>query len=494
LLVLAYFKQWRIVNILAYVLTVIFFGSWVVNHLLYETALPYRNALLFATGFYLLFFGSNVAYNLRTRGTFRALDISLLLSNTALFYAVGMHCFHHLGNGQFQGLFTVSMAILQFAIVLPLYRRKAVDKNLLYLMIGLVLTFLSLAVPVQLKGHVITLFWSVEAVLLLWMFQRTKIPVLRLGTVVVTILTMISLVMDWNQIYGLLRHASAPTELFPLVNRGFVTGMVTAVTLWLTRFLLQRTPIGIDFLDIRASDYRTIIGLLFAGTLFFTGLLELRYQLLQFVADVPTRNVVMISYLLAFLLGAMGYESRHANPALRSVLTVFGGILLVLFPLINWEMVLVRNHFILDQGATLAGFLYHYVVLALIVTIGWVTLQRMPAILDPKSNPRKPGLWVAVLAALYLLSAELDHLVVWGLAGADNLSYVLRQNHKIGFPILWGISSFALMVYGMRHHWRSLRIISLTLFLVTLIKLFAVDLKGISEAGKIASFVSLGLL
>jgi len=41
---------------------------------------------------------------------------------------------------------------------------------------------------------------------------------------------------------------------------------------------------------------------------------------------------------------------------------------------------------------------------------------------------------------------------------------------------------------------KHLRIISLSLFLITLLKLFLVDIKGISEGGKIAAFISLGLL
>jgi uncharacterized membrane protein len=34
----------------------------------------------------------------------------------------------------------------------------------------------------------------------------------------------------------------------------------------------------------------------------------------------------------------------------------------------------------------------------------------------------------------------------------------------------------------------------MVLFLVTLLKLFIVDIKGISEGGKIAAFISLGIL
>jgi uncharacterized membrane protein len=65
---------------------------------------------------------------------------------------------------------------------------------------------------------------------------------------------------------------------------------------------------------------------------------------------------------------------------------------------------------------------------------------------------------------------------------------------KTGLPVLWGITSFILMWLGMRNKARVLRIISLTLFSITLIKLFAFDIENIPAAGKIAAFFCLGVL
>jgi uncharacterized membrane protein len=61
-------------------------------------------------------------------------------------------------------------------------------------------------------------------------------------------------------------------------------------------------------------------------------------------------------------------------------------------------------------------------------------------------------------------------------------------------PILWGICSFAFMWLGMRHKYRTLRIISLSLFSLTLFKLFVFDIRNIPAGGKIAAFFCLGVL
>ena len=50
------------------------------------------------------------------------------------------------------------------------------------------------------------------------------------------------------------------------------------------------------------------------------------------------------------------------------------------------------------------------------------------------------------------------------------------------------------MLVGMKYKYRTLRIVSLSIFSVILIKLFLFDIKGASEAGKIVAFILLGVL
>ena len=78
---------------------------------------------------------------------------------------------------------------------------------------------------------------------------------------------------------------------------------------------------------------------------------------------------------------------------------------------------------------------------------------------------------------------------------ADNpLENIQRVYIKTGLPILWGLCSFAFMWLGMHFKFRTLRIISLTLFTITLLKLFIFDITNIPAGGKIAAFFCLGVL
>ena len=89
---------------------------------------------------------------------------------------------------------------------------------------------------------------------------------------------------------------------------------------------------------------------------------------------------------------------------------------------------------------------------------------------------------------LFLLSNSIFY-------SADNpLPEIERVYIKTGLPILWGICSFIFMWIGMHYKYRTLRIVSLTLFTITLIKLFLFDITNIPAGGKIAAFFCLGVL
>jgi uncharacterized membrane protein len=76
----------------------------------------------------------------------------------------------------------------------------------------------------------------------------------------------------------------------------------------------------------------------------------------------------------------------------------------------------------------------------------------------------------------------------------NSLETIQKVFIKTGLPILWGLCSFGFMWLGMKYKFKPLRIISLVLFLVTLLKLFIFDLRGIPVGGKIAAFFCLGVL
>jgi len=192
LLIIAYYKAWRILNVSSFALSVIVFAT-----ILYTLTTPnYFIGLRYATIFYLLFFTINLINNIRENKSFLAIDFSILLINTALYFAAGLYLLTQMGQPEYSGLFSAALALINLVLSYILFRKKTVDPNILYLLIGITLTFISLTAPIQLHGNKITLFWASEMVLLYWLYQKSSIQLMKLTSLLIWMALIISLFMD----------------------------------------------------------------------------------------------------------------------------------------------------------------------------------------------------------------------------------------------------------------------------------------------------------
>ena len=488
MLTLAYFKRWNLVNIIAYVFTVLLFGSWLGAKYDFETPGMTVGAFAFASLFYIVFFAMNLVNNIKSRTTFNALEISLILSNTFLYYAAGMFILANPANQIYQGLFTASLGVFNFVFTYMLYRKNQVDKKLMFVLIGLVLTFISLAAPVQLEGNYITLFWAAEAVLLLWLSQKSGIELMKLSSIIVMVLMVLSLIIDWGQIYG----GNDSAFLTIVLNKGYITGLFSLISIGLTIYFLRRE--GEKFVRYIAP-YTIALGIAGVVVLYVMNLLELSHQLIQYDFVTEARNIIVGCYNILFLLAIL-YVGRNRTELNQKMFLAFVGLtgLLSFLFYYHFEIIKARNLYLLESGSG-TGFMFHYLLILLLMGVAYMSLKKMQALTEFNLETRFVYSWFYVFFFVFMASAELDHAVLLiAQANSETFQHVLTQNHKIGYPILWGLTSFILIFVGLKSKKKQLRIISLTLFLITLLKLFIIDIKGISEGGKIAAFISLGVL
>lgn len=490
MMVLSFYKKWPIINIISYVFTVILYGSWMSKQYDYEKPGMLAGALVFATGFYFVFFAMNLLNNLKERRPFAALDFGLLLSNTFFYYAAGMYALNNPVGIDFRGLFTVLLGAFNFGFAYALYKNERVDRNLVFLLIGLVLTFTSLAAPIQLKGNYITLFWAAEAVLLLWLSQKSGIKLMKLASYGVMALMIISLLIDLQQTYdpnAFLTAVREEHELPIIFNKGYLTSLFSVASLVMTLLLLKKHG---------AKEYRIIVTIAAVLLVYIMNLLELRHHIIaRYPDDFQMQILTIGAYNMLFLLALLLVESRLTIPdGARDAFAFIGVLAVLVYVGIYFQpLVTTRYEMIMENGPATA-FGIHYILVALIIPICSLSIMRIKKFKEFNQRTGNAYSWFYVAFFVFLASTELDNLVLLAVGNDTNMGHVMVQNHKIGYPILWGVTSFLLIAIGLKWKLRHLRIISLTLFLITLLKLFLVDIRGISEGGKIAAFISLGIL
>lgn len=504
MLVLAYFKKWNLVHLVAYGFTVLLYGAWL-SDVVMDNKLPVVGAFTFAALFYVVFMAMNLINNLKERNRFSAPEITLLLSSTAFFFAAGMVILANSGNESYQGLFTVSLAVVNFALAAMLYRREAVDRTLIYLLIGLVITFVSLAVPVQLEGNFITMFWALEAVLLLWLAQKSGLSMIATASVLVLVLMLVSLSMDWSNLYGAVSNPVLPI----ILNKAFITSLVAGAGLLGTGWLLNRQTEPFRFWvgQLAVQPYQRVVRFVTLLVLYLGGLFELDYQSTIHLGFGPNSTILLGCYNLLFAVGMLFFMPRFGTQTTRWFLVGLGliGILAYLSTYSPATMRLLEDHFLNNQSSLL-GFPFHYLSVGFALLILWLIDQNKALLFPFPPLLLRFWPWFIGYVIVYVSTSELfAHVIYFSFSGtetgsvatqaeADRFDDLLIQINKVGLPILWGVCAFAFMWVGLNRKNRQLRIVSLSLFALTIAKLFLYDIQGISEGGKIAAFISLGVL
>ncbi|MEP7265487.1 MAG: DUF2339 domain-containing protein, partial [Bacteroidota bacterium] len=492
MLVLAFKKQWTAVTLTCYVFTVLIYGGWIIDKCLSFDQTFHLTTLLFGTLFYLIFFMMSIIYNVKNNVKFRTVEIALLLSNTFLFYSAGMVLLYYAKCASYQGLFTTALGLLNFLFAYFLYKRNNIDKNLVFLLIGLVLTFISLAAPVQLEGNYITMFWAVEAVLLLWFSQKSGIELIRNTSLVVFALMGISLVMDWINLYG---DFSKEIPFAILLNKPFITGVISLAAVILYRKLLDKETMS-HFMWNQVDVKILKIGSALAAVvlLYLVFLLEINYQMIKRVNYDEAKNVVTGMYNFFFLAMTWFFTRKMNNVKIAMALRYTVLLLMLIYAsCYNESIIVLRNDFLLGLSPLTVYFPMHFIIFILAGVALFIYNRTSKEIAN--SGLISASKWIMVVMSVYLLSAELDHIVTWiSFRPGYNIYDIVHQVHKAGYSVLWGCISFLLIRMGMKGKDRDIRIIALTLFTVTILKLFIFDIRGISEGGKILAFISLGIL
>lgn len=487
--VLSAFKKWPFLYILSYLLTILIFGAWVYDDL--RSPQPHaQSGLLFASLFFITFFGTQIIHNIRKQQRFRALDFGILLSNSGLYFGVGLVLLQQIDHGAFKGYFTLALAIFHFIFAYRFYRTKQIDTNLVYLLIGLVLTFISLVAPIQLDGNSITLFWACEMVLLYWLASRSGISLIRHTSVILLVAGLISLLMDWNKAY----YQVAVNRLPLILNKAFLTTLVMGVALFLKDRIYKQDGRPALLGGYLSSGWYTAILQFFIFFVLFTGgWIELRYQVFHTTRTLAFTNLCSGIYLLLWTLGFVIYALRNPNKQ-RSLFFAWMALFILLgYAYLNMAIAQVRD---LALSVTHTNyFQWHYlvVVLALMNLAGLVfLLQKMQEAFKPLYRYFTALLLLVLVSVLSLESIQL--WVYYGYEPGFSISSYREKAIQIAWPILWSLISLGYMLSGMWTKRTWLRLMSLALFCITILKLFVLDIRNVSQGGKIAAFIILGLI
>lgn len=226
---LSIYKKWGELPMISFVFTWLIMGIFLLFSYTSSSTVISGHLFLFTTLFYFIFllpvFSILRGEDMRTMS--RGL-VFVIITNNFIYLLSGALFLRNMGwSFKASGLLSLFIALVNLGLVLWLWKSRKDYKFLVYTTLGLVLTFVSITVPIQLDGNYITLVWASEMVLLLWLYIKSRIRVYEYAAKILVGLTFISYLMD---IYNVVMHEHhAVSTIF--LNSSFATSLFVGLAM-----------------------------------------------------------------------------------------------------------------------------------------------------------------------------------------------------------------------------------------------------------------------
>lgn len=513
ILAVAVKKYWKALYYVAFSMTWLIFGFWFFDK--YQMETHFSLAFSFLTIFFVIFYAVALSYKLIQKEVFSASDVIMLLINSFIFYGIGYVMLNKYPQGiELLGLFTLGNAIIHFGISAVIYQQKLADKNLFFMIMGLVLAFITIAIPVQLEGHWVVLLWSVEAALLFWIGREKEVPFYEKLSYIMMVLATYCLSYDWLNHYHIESYQMVEHKIKPIFNPQFLSSLVFIIAFSAINYLNNKK----EYLGSGQKTVEPIIKFMIPAALLGGIYFAFHFEILNYFNQNYQASMLEIK-------GAEDSIMNYWNEDIRK----FGNLWLMNYSMLFATILAFANIYLFKNRILgILNLVFAGICIFLFLTNGLVLLSELRESHLHAEIPAyyKHGVWnigiryvcygfvAASLTAIYLsikadfmeildmrIKAIYDILlfgtILW-IASTELITWVemsgSADSFKLGLSVFWGVYALLLIILGFAQKKKHLRFSAIALFAVTLFKLFFYDLESASTIAKTIIFISLGIL
>jgi uncharacterized membrane protein len=473
----AFFKRWRALDILAFLGTWALFAGWFMTFYREEALFP---SLLWLAVFFLIFLIVPFVYQLRSGTASSVESFTMALANAVVSFSFAYWILRY-DHQYILGFVALTMAACYVFLAVLLRRRVPDDARTLFGFVGLSVVFVTLAVPLHLKLHGVTMAWAIEGPVLLYLGYLYAYRPVRIAGFIVLALAAVRL------FYA---HWPFHTEFYVLfLNRHFAAAMFVPVTAAVYAIIHHRHGSEATELD----RYLMIAAGISAGYLALVIMSGEVGWWLQWgvVGRLPVRYYQYLSYCaigavwafgaIAFLAATVWQESKAAYCAGLGALGV--------------ALIVSLAAYSVGRHGTFMLFLNLRFVVGLLTALAaagfaWVGNNARETLFGPYSFLAKTVYVVASVFPLALLSVE----VYTYCRETIRSSRRGRWMGMMGLSIVWGIYAVGWLIIGFWREIREFRAAALGLLAIVALKVVLVDMSTVQQIYRIISFVVLGVM
>jgi uncharacterized membrane protein len=499
ILAINWYKQWHLLNFLSFFFNYLLFFGAMQN---YEVGYFWQ-VLPYLTGFFVLYSTTVFLFCLVNQTKSTLLDLLALIINAAIFFGTAYHLIETAYGQIWVALLTVALAAFYVGHVYYCLARRVADRELLISFIGLAAFFVTITLPLLLSNQWITVSWSLQALVMLWMAGKLRSAFLQQVSYLLYLIVLVRFsFIDLPGQYGMTMDSEQPFGdfLFSLLERVISFGIPIA-SLALAFKLIEKpapaSPLACDACNdvplwLKDNWLLQATLIIAAGMLFIVLQLELyrSFGYLYPPLQLPVLTLVWLAISLLLLLRYLATLGTWLLQAMR--LFVIGVVLkLLFFDLPSWDLNLgqiASNDSVLTlrYGGAYSFQLALMRLLDFAAIIGFLLFayRRLSTNNEDTGNIRQWLGGAALVLLFTFLSLEINSLLSQYVPG-------LRSG---GVSILWSIFGLSLVFAGIKRQISVLRLVGLALFALVAWKVFFIDLARLDQIYRIIAFIVLGML
>lgn len=371
-------------------------------------------------------------------------------------------------------IFSVAFTIINAILLYREYKERkfGISQSVF---VGMTVSLLTVAVALQFKAHLITSVWAIEATLLLFIWKKTNLSILRVFFYIIFPLVIIAQMMTWAEYID----AKNLTIVF---NPIFLTSSVTVFTTFVNLILLRKLP---ETREQNNSFFENTFAAVSYAVIYIALLLEIIYH----VSEKPLIIIFSIGMLFSICYIFILILFRKKLEIGRILET---GLLYVFLSLIIFNTIIAGTGIISDivmKKADLNSFIFYGLYLIpLIYTIVKIL---------PDSSFFRIGIsyWWLSLTIVTTVSMELYHLYI--LLLAEKISEVkgLQEHFSLLYlPIIWAVLASIFIYIGLKNNAPEYGKSGFALLVITILKLYLYDVWEMDNVSRIIAFIILGII
>ncbi|MBN1974349.1 MAG: DUF2339 domain-containing protein [Sedimentisphaerales bacterium] len=481
--VCAYYRKWRLVDIVSFIGTFLLYTGWFEKF--YRPEMPVAEsmpgqmpmALIWLTIFFLVYLLLPVLYDLLRKVEAKKDDVFLVLANAAvvLYYLWTMLYKDYRAELSFT---TLGLCAIHLGMMAIVFIRCKFDLNLRLAYLAIGLFFLTITIPLYFKMYAIAIAWAIESAVLILIGLRYRSYLTQLGGA-------IALLLSFGQ---LMRHLPMHSAAFTLVFNPVFGTWFTVVCAIVVCHILYRTTHSLteEQRDIIAQASYAAAALLLLATIAMEWFYYCRFN----VTDSNIERalfykgiVIVIAAFPLLLLTRPACPKGQLCQFLAAIIAAGGAIMAVIC--LKW---FYSSNFVIFANVE---FLIVLFFAATLFGDAWVHHKRnkeeqfiheLPVIFKLSGVI---VLWILMTEEIYLYWYCKDKF----LQSIENWKFLAHMY----ISVMWALYGAMLMVVGFWKKSVALRYISLGIFGLLLLKVFILDTSKVESVYRIAAFLATGV-